>query len=383
MCCEDTHPYKVKKMKKSYVFIAIVAVLAIQLSVSGAAASGNPKAQSNYYAGKYAISGFELGADVVVINDQEYPIPFVRAAEVNGHSGFKVHVVADGVIDAPLIFCLGYENAYNPQSALQYIQLAGYTMGSGKDLMIFDSLDPSMSLYNNAENLAAFVGDVLPMFGVTEETPIICGGKSAGGLYTRIMFVQENDDMGIDTYFSVDTPHTGVVFSNWAMQLGIPYAFFTGEGAFQMMPTDPRYILDDVAAQEKGYFLNQVIDDVEKIAFTAVNNDDNEWAVDDLTMAYHGVYFPVSSWQDTTFLQEMGYPVPDKTGFIPYHSSAYLMTDEVELKDNGMWHYKANAQSKYFDQIVAPPTPDIALSHDDMYLFNAGYYGLVFGTLVA
>ena len=93
------------------------------------------------------------------------------------------------------------------------------------------------------------------------------------------MFVQENSNMGVDTYVSIDSPHWGVYLSNWGgdlAALAIDY-----EAAHQMYHGDSAY--DDLygwlyAVEHTEYFRNQVNGPMNTCAI-ALSDGTADWTV--------------------------------------------------------------------------------------------------------
>ena len=273
---------------------------------------------------------------------------------VNGHAGYTTEWRGSNSLDKPVIIILGYDPG-DTDTALgavaDYSVLIADMNSRGYDIMIFDYLDGDADIRQNAENLADFVryldsrmnlegfkdvdGDSHPDY----ELAIV--GASMGGIVARTMFVQEYDDMGVDIFITLDSPHHGVYISNsfsWAE------IFFGDMAARQMIHGSTEYnaLYGWLQSVESTYDFKVSINNPMHTAAIALSNGEARWKVSWGDLILHTKYHPVSSYYDTPF---------GITDFIPYHSAMNL--DDTTVSVSYRWGYNyynyRSTTTSYFD----------------------------------
>ncbi|PCJ66585.1 MAG: hypothetical protein COA73_00830, partial [Candidatus Hydrogenedentota bacterium] len=163
--------------------------------------------------------------------------------EVNGHPGYlnAYEISPDGIIDKVMLIVTGFDTSNNThpidQINTEYQSIIDELQPDGWDFFLFDYVRGDIDIKLNAENLAHLIG-LLDTVTVPDYHLAIVGG-SMGGIVTRCMFVQENSDMGVDTFVSLDSPHHGVYPSPWVEDLA--QIFLDVEAARQMTNGSPEY----------------------------------------------------------------------------------------------------------------------------------------------
>ena len=288
-----------------------------------------------------ALFAFNTRADTEAVFYDEY--------EVNGHPGFLSAWAVHGPLDKVLLIVPCFDTSNNPQPADElfddFAPLIDQMGQQGWDVILFDYIDGAIDLKANADNLARFI-EYLDSQASSNYHLAVLGG-SMGGIVARTMFVQENDDMGVDTYVSLDSPHWGVYLSEWAGDLAAMAIDY--EAAHQMHNGDPAYEehygwLRRV--ERTGKFKRKVIRPMNTLAIALSDGSDGWWKVgwDDLYL--HNKYYPVSSYVDVSGLHST---------YMPYHSTAYLHNIKTKKKVRfGYTRYKyRNLKSRYFDSVIA------------------------------
>ncbi len=269
--------------------------------------------------------------------------------EVNGHDGYLSAWAVHGPLDKVLLIVPGFDtnnNSMPVDDLLDDFAAVSFYMGLlGWDVIIFDYVDGAMDLKANADNLARFIEYLDTQADADYHLAVI--GGSMGGIVARTMFVQENSDMGVDTYASLDSPHWGVYLSAWAgdlATLAIDY-----EAAHQMHHGDPAYRkhynwLRKVEATKA--FKKNVNRPMNTLAVALSDGSQGYWKVrwDDLLI--HNKFYPVSS-----YVKQSGF----RSTYMPYHSTVYLDSTKTKKKERfGYTRYKyRNLTSSYFDQVIA------------------------------
>jgi pimeloyl-ACP methyl ester carboxylesterase len=281
---------------------------------------------------------------------------------VNGHAGYLSAWAKNGPLDRVLLIVPGFdiENDSMPIDEL-YDDLGWVTgfMGLfGWDVIYFDYLDGSTDLKINAANLAHFI-----RYLDTRAEPgyhLALVGGSMGGIVARTMFVQENEDMGVDTYVTIDSPHRGVHLSEWAEDLAVQLLDY--QAAHQMHEGDPLYNehygwLREVESTAR--FRNAVNGPMNTCAIALSDGSQGEWEVGWEQQFLHNKFFPVSSYFEFSGL---------RSTYMPYHSTVYLDSDATRREFR--WGYTRyeyrDLRSSYFDRTIANPAdehgaPDYAI----------------------
>jgi pimeloyl-ACP methyl ester carboxylesterase len=285
------------------------------------------------------VSGFAAAAPV--IHD---------VATVNGHPGYITAWETSGALDKVLLLVTGFDtdNDDHPVDDLygDYQPLLNLIGPLGWDVIIFDYVDGSTYLEDNADNLARFI-EYLNTQAVANYHLAIVGG-SMGGIVARTMFVQENSAMGAETFVSVDSPHWGVTLSPWVeglAELALDYP-----AAHQMHNGDPAYSAHYGwlrSVETNGTFLPNVIGPMATLAI-ALSNGESSWKLywDDAII--HSKYHPVCSYVISN---------PFESDYMPYHSTMYLDNTSTSKSNHlGYTKYWYNSTAtSYFDQKQANP----------------------------
>ena len=267
-------------------------------------------------------------------------------ATYNGHAGYITEWRIAGDLDKPIIVVLGFDpdNSFTVDDAItMYDTLITDMNSKGYDVIIFDYYDGDLWIEQNAENLADFIRYLDTWF--SGDYPLAVVGASMGGIVSRVMFAQENSNMGVDMFLTLDSPHYGVYFSNYIDVLaGIIVDFFTLTPAGQQMYHGSELyneLYGWLRSVETNTFLTNVIGPMTTAAF-AMSNGEGYWAVtwDDLVV--HTKYHPVTSY---TMISN------NAVDFIPYHSAMNLddpSTDYFVWFGKTYYWYKST-QTSYFD----------------------------------
>lgn len=267
---------------------------------------------------------------------------------VNGHPGYLSAWDVNGPLDKVILIVPGYDTKNNslPIDEL-YGDIAPITefMGSfGWDIVYFDYVDGAIDLKANAGNLARMIEQLDSQADGDYHLAIL--GGSMGGIVARTMFVQENNDMGVDTYVSLDSPHWGVYLSNWVGD--VPAQIIDTKAARQMYNGDPAYKehygwLRSVEGTRA--FKRKINRPMDTCAITLSDGSQGFWKVSWNDLALHNKYYPVSSYVSYSGL---------KSTYMPYHSTAYLDSFKLKKKNRGgfnLYRY-ADHTSSYFDQVI-------------------------------
>jgi hypothetical protein len=271
-------------------------------------------------------------------------------ATVNGHDGYLTAWETSGPVDKVLMLVTGFDtdNDDHPVDDLytDFQPLIDEIGPLGWDIIIFDYVDGSTYLEDNADNLARFI-EYLDTQAVPDYHLAIVRG-SMGGIVARTMFVQENSAMGAETFVTVDSPHWGVYLSPWVedlAELAIDYP-----AAHQMHNGDPAYNSHYGwlrSVETNGTFLPNVIDPMATLAI-ALSNGESSWKLywDDALI--HTKYHPVCSYVISN---------PFESDYMPYHSTIYM--DNISTSRSLRWGYTKywynNTSTSYFDQKQANP----------------------------
>lgn len=293
--------------------------------------------------------------------------------EVNGHPGFLSAWAVQGRLDKVLLIVTGFDtsNDSHPGDELfdDFAPVVFYMGQQGWDVILFDYVDGAIDLRENADNLAQFIQYLDSQADENYHLAVV--GGSMGGIVARTMFVQENQDMGVDTYVSLDSPHWGVYLSEWAGDLAAQVIDF--EAAHQMHNGDPAYEelygwLRKVESTKK--FKQQVNQPMDTLAIALSDGSDGYWKVRWNDLFLHNKYYPVSSYVNLSGL---------RSTYMPYHSTVYLDNYQTKKKRRfGYVQYKyRNQTSSYFDRVIANKrdehaAPDYAMAQALEFVLEQG-----------
>lgn len=277
---------------------------------------------------------------------------------VNNHSGYTTEWRGADALDKPVIVLLGYDPE-DDDTALgavnDYANLLADMNSRGFDLIIFDYLDGDANILNNAENLAHFInyldsrmhaeGFVDTDHDGHPDYELAVAGASMGGIVARTMFVLENENMGVDTYVTLDSPHHGVYLSGYIGS--IAELLLNNMAGMQMIKGTSEFnnLYGWLRNSETSLFLQNVINPMDTLAI-ALSNGEGRWSVSWFTEIWDTKYHPVTSYMTAVGLT---------SDFIPYHSA--VMMDDYST-NSYFWprgySYK-NTHTSYFDQKMANP----------------------------
>jgi hypothetical protein len=269
---------------------------------------------------------------------------------VNGHVGYLTAWETSGPVDKVLMLVTGFDtdNDDHPVDDLytDFQPLIDELAPSGWDIIIFDYVDGSTYLEDNADNLARFI-EYLDTQAVPNYHLAIVGG-SMGGIVARTMFVQENSAMGAETFVTVDSPHWGVYLSPWVEDLAALALDYPA--AHQMHHSDPAFDAHYGwlrSVETNGTFLPNVIDPMATLAI-ALSDGEDDWRLDWDDALIHTKYHEVCSYVRSN---------PFESDYMPYHSTVYL--DDNSTSRRLRWGYTKywynNTTTSYFDQKQANP----------------------------
>lgn len=282
---------------------------------------------------------------------------------INGHPGYAVAADVSGALDKVLLVVSGFDtkNESRPEDELDELGVElqvkmDEILADGWDVMYFEYVDGGIILEHNAENLAYFIR-YLDQFAADYHLAIV--GGSMGGIVTRTMFVQENSDMGVETYVSLDSPHYGVTFSNWIENTGIDNILVTqfddAPAGLQMYNGYPDYNehygwLESVEASPG--FMENIINPMNTCAI-ALSDGESEWEVNWTDISTHNKWYGVSS---------IIYSEGLTSTYMPYHS--VVMMDNYSVNTKVRWNrnrysYK-NTHTSYFDEKIQNPATEHA-----------------------
>jgi PGAP1-like protein len=292
---------------------------------------------------------------------------------VNGHSGYLSAWAVHGSLDKVLLIVPGFDTSNSSLPAddlMDDFAPVIFHMGQlGWDVVLFDYVDGATDLKDNADNLARFIEHLDSQADENYHLAIL--GGSMGGIVARTMFVQEGDDMGVDTYVSLDSPHWGVYLSRWAVDLATLAIDF--EAAHQMHHGDPAYEehygwLREVESTQ--HFKRNVNEPMNTLAIALSDASKGYWKVSWDDLFAHNKYYPVASYFSASGL---------RSTYMPYHSTAYLDSYRTKRKDRwGYSRYKyRNKTSSYFDKVIANKrdehaAPDYAVAQGLDYILEHG-----------
>ncbi len=292
---------------------------------------------------------------------------------VNGHAGYLSAWRVSGDLDKPIIIVKGYDNSNDDHPVDDFNDdlgtLTQTLTAAGFDIIIFDYVNGTADLKQNADNLANFIHYLDSIFeengfadlngdGHPDYKLSIIGG-SMGGIVTRTMFVQENDAMGVDVFVSLDAPHHGVHLSpyiSWAAD------FIDTIAGHQMLYGEAAYFehynwLRAVESNPK--FKARVIDPMQTAAI-ALSNGESSWHLDLGDLIIHTDYHDVSS-----YVEKDG----SRSDYIPYHSAVnmdnpYTMVVDESFDSKDLKYI--NTDTSYFDRKIPNPRaahggPDYAI----------------------
>jgi pimeloyl-ACP methyl ester carboxylesterase len=280
---------------------------------------------------------------------------------VNGHDGYLSAWAIVEPMDKVVMIAAGYDvkNEKNPIEELtgDFATVVDEMGALGWTVIFFDYVDGAADLKENADNLAEFIRYVDTQAKPDYHLAVI--GGSMGGIVARTMFAQERDDMGVETYVSVDSPHWGVYFSRWAEEL-VDVILDSPLSPLSLLIDTPagRQMLNGHEAYEEHYgglravesslyFKRNVNRPMDTCAVTLSDASNNRaWVINTVDEAVHNKYYPVASYID---LGEL------RSSYMPYHSTAYLVSDATKDRHRtafSKYRYKKR-KSQYFDTIIA------------------------------
>lgn len=269
---------------------------------------------------------------------------------VNGHDGYMTAWETNGPLDKVLLLVKGFDtkNEGHPSEDLydDFQPLIDELAPAGWDIIVFDYVDGSDLLENNAENLAHFI-NYLDTQAMPDYHLAIVGG-SMGGIVARTMFVQENSNLGVDTFVSLDSPHWGVYLSEWVRDLAELTIDFPA--ARQMHNGDPAFDAHYGwlrSVETNGTFLSEVIDPMATLAI-ALSDGSSPWDVKWEHVIFHTRYHPVASYVSAGDLE---------SDYMPYHSTTYM--DDTSTSSRVGWgktkYWYNDTSSSYFDETQTNP----------------------------
>lgn len=269
---------------------------------------------------------------------------------VNGHPGYLTayEVSPDGIFDKVMILVTGFDtqNDDHPidQINTDWQPLIDQMQPYGWDIVIFDYVDGSIDIKQNADNLARFI-EVVNSVAVPNYHLAICGG-SMGGIVGRAMFAQENSNMGADQFVTVDSPHHGVYLSPWIE--GLAAMLVEGLAGFQMAYGQPEFntFYTWMRGVETTAFKTANIAPMATFAI-ALSNGESSWKVTWGNMLIHTKYHPVCSYVYSDGLW---------SDYMPYHST--IMAANQTVNQSGTFtktFWYASTALGYFDQKQANP----------------------------
>ncbi len=275
----------------------------------------------------------------IIVHDRE---------TVNGHTGYLTAWAVQEPLDKVVLIAAGFdvENEKHPVDELtgDFAPVVDYMGELGWTVIFFDYVDGAVDLKDNADNLAEFIryldGEAEPDYHLA-----VIGG-SMGGIVARTMFVQENDDMGVETYVSVDSPHWGVYLSNWVDDIAPEIIDFPAARQMYNGHEDYEEHYGWLQSVESSLdFKRNVNRPMATCAITLSDGSNGYWQINILDETVHNKYYPVASYIDVEGL---------RSTYMPYHSTAYLLSDETKDKQGTLrnkYRYKKQ-KSRYFDTIV-------------------------------
>lgn len=272
---------------------------------------------------------------------------------VNGHSGYVSAWAIQEPMDKVVLIAAGFDvdNKTHPIDELtgDYAPLVDYMGELGWTVIFFDYVDGATDLKDNADNLAELIR-YLDTRAAPDYHLALVGG-SMGGIVVRTMFVQENDDMGAETYVSIDSPHWGVYLSEWvdgAASSIIDYlvGYEAGRQMYNGHEDYEEHYGWLQSVESTLYFKRKVNRPMDTCAIALSDGSDNRvWKVNTVDETIHNKYYPVASYIDLEGL---------RSTYMPYHSTAFLLSDKTKSKHKtgySKYRYKKR-KSRYFDTII-------------------------------
>ena len=305
-----------------------------------------------------------LSAEEVLVYDRD---------PVNGHPGYLSAWLVNGILDKPIVIVKGYDNSNDDHPIDDFDDDLGVLLQplseSGFDFIIYDYVNGTADLKDNADNLATFIRDLDQIIqgngfadrdgdGHPDYQLAIIGG-SMGGVVSRTMFVQENSAMGVDTFVTLDSPHHGVHLSpyvNWAAD------FIDTVAGHQMLYGEAEHFehYNWLRAVENNLqFKANVIDPINTAAI-ALSDGESGWHLDLGDLLINTDYHAVSS-----YVEKDG----ARSDYIPYHSAVnmdnpYTMVVDESFDSKDLKYI--NTHTSYFDRKIPNPRtlhggPDYAI----------------------
>jgi hypothetical protein len=289
------------------------------------------------------LSSLSLAQDDYFIYDQ---------AEINGHPGYLTAWAIQEPMDKVVLIAAGFDvkNEKHPVDELtgDFAPVVEYMGELGWTVIFFDYVDGATDLKDNGDNLADLIRYLDTQAAPDYHLALI--GGSMGGIVVRTMFVQENDDMGVETYVSVDSPHWGVYPSAWVdgVVSGVigDLNFKAGSQMYNGHEDYEEHYGWMQSVESSLYFKRNVNRPMDTCAITLSDGSDNRvWVVNAFDEAIHNKYYPVASYIDLEGL---------RSTYMPFHSTAYLLSDKTKSKHKtgfSKYRYK-KSKSRYFDTII-------------------------------
>ncbi|MBI2422712.1 MAG: hypothetical protein HYV27_07770 [Candidatus Hydrogenedentes bacterium] len=293
---------------------------------------------------------------------------------LNGHPGYLTGcaVSPDGVWDKVIMVVSGYdtENTDHPLNEInndaRFASMIADLGPQGWDVILFDYVDGSIDIHQNADNLARFI-EVLNGWSVPNYHLALVGG-SMGGIVTRAMFCQENTNMGTDTFVSLDSPQHGVYLSQWIK--GLATLLVDTPAGYQMAEHRPEFgvFYGWMRGIETSTWKAASIAPMATLAI-ALSNGESTWKSTWGDRTTHTIYHPVCSYV---------YDSGAWSDYMPYHST--VMTDNKSTSYTGSltrtYRYVSTATS-YFDQKQPNPQtehsgPDFAIDQAEAFVLAHG-----------
>ena len=272
--------------------------------------------------------------------------------EINGHPGYMIayEISPDSIIDKVILVVTGFDtsNTSHPIDLLEneYQLVVDSLTPLGWDIIVFDYMRGDIDIKKNAENLSHFIGQ-LDLVSVPDYHLAVVGG-SMGGIVTRTMFVQENSNLGVDTFVSLDSPHHGVTLSTWVSELGP--IFVNAEAGYQMLKGRAEYnaLYGWIQGVENSPgWMAANIDPMSTLAI-ALSNGSPYWVMDPIESLIHSKYHPVSCFVSSD---------PFESDFMPFHSvlkfNNTTNSEVTYLLDKYRWYN--DYSTSYFDSVQPNP----------------------------
>ncbi len=278
-------------------------------------------------------------------------LQFYEQVEVNGHPGFQSAWSVSGELDKVILVVPGFDlvNDEPPAQAFEGVlgPVAWFIGLFGWDVIYFEYVDGAIDINDNADNLSVFI-DYLNSVAEPDYHLALVGG-SMGGIVGRTLFAAHNDNLGVDTFITIDSPHKGVMLSTWVNDLA--ELAINVPAARQMQYGHADYLthygwLESI--EQSDDYRQRVLAPMSTLAITLSEQKPEGWVLPWSDVFLHGPYKPVSSYFELESL---------RSTFIPYHSAAMLDDGSLERsfdRDGARYQYRSLIGS-YFDRVVTNP----------------------------